>query len=124
MSRSEVKSAVYDTRVDVRTVATLCRYYIDQHDPPASLSGLISDSLEDFVDVLESNKLVKRVEDTLEAKQMLEATLGRATHKRGDRALIRQIQVETVTHETSQITADVEDIKFGERPTPEKKEEQ
>lgn len=126
MSRSKIISGTYETRMDVRTMATLCKFYIDNHEPPVSLADLQRKALEDYVTILENNERVERVEGTLEAKKLLEATVGRATCGRGDRALIRQIQVETgeVARAEIQPAVDIEDIKFGERPTPDREEKQ
>ncbi len=113
--RNKVTSGAYETRTDVRVIATLCKYYVDLGDHPASLGSLIAAALDDFMSILIANKLVEEIGDTLEAKKYLEATFGKATHRRGTRALIRQIQVETLAQDRPQPLG-VEEIKFGERP--------
>ena len=115
---NKTKSGSFETRMDVRTIATLCAYYVKQGDPPASLGGLLSTALEDMTTILERNKLVERITDTLDAKKLLEATVGRATHRRGSRALIKQIQVETLEKRTY-TPIDPENIQFGKRPEEE-----
>ena len=119
--RSNIKSGTFETRVDIRIMATLCQFYIDNGEPPLSLADLQRKALEDYVIVLESNKMTKRIGSTLEAKRLLESMVGRATTSRGERALLRRIQIEADARRWAEIqpTADVEDIKFGERPDKE-----
>ncbi len=114
----EVRKATYETRIDARVMAALCIFYKRNNTPRPSLANLIATALDDFLAILEKNNVAVRVRDTLEAKKLLEAEFGRATHRRGERGLIRQIQVEegAVARAEIQPATKLEDIKFGERP--------
>ena len=96
---SDVRSSVVEARVDVRTLATALVFYESQGVRVTSLCALASTMLEDFVSALEESGLVSRVEDSTEAKLALEEVIGKATIKRGRKALVRQIQRESLAVE-------------------------
>jgi len=116
---SRRRKVAYEARIDPRVMAALCTFYKSNDMPASSLSNLISTALEDFLIILEKRNFAARVKGTLEAKKLLEAEFGRAAHRRGERSLIRQIQVEEgdVARAEIQPHTHIEDIKFGERPS-------
>jgi len=119
---AERRKVTYESRVDPRVVAALCTFYKDNNISVSSLSDLISTSLEDFLTILEKRNFVVRVKGTLEAKKLLEGEFGRAAHRRGERSLIRQIQMEEgeIARAEVHTSIPIEDIKFGERPGTDK----
>ena len=94
--RSEVRSCAIETRTDVRTPASILKFYLANDKRVSTLSGLISAVLEDFLSILEENKLVERIKSTEEAKRLLESYTGRATYRRGERMLIKQMSAESL----------------------------
>lgn len=102
----KAKSAVIECRADVRSLATLLRYYwnsprITAGGVPRTKSGLVSAAVEDLTTILVYNNLVKRETSTEEAIKYLER-YGMSNvnpRGRGHKEVLKQLEIERPTVE-------------------------
>ena len=90
-------SAVYSSRLDIRTVATLAKYWQSKGYVAPSVSQLMRLSIEAFADILDQNLCVEKEESAQEAQLYLEEIgIFKSLSSRNRNTLIKQIQTEAL----------------------------
>ena len=64
--RTKPKTLVVEGRVDMRDLSTIAKYYDKENNLPRTKSGLVSQIVNDFVELLIANKLIDRQTSTLD----------------------------------------------------------
>ena len=95
------KTCVIEGRVDIRDLATIARYLQLINTLPTSKSGLITEIIGAWADVLVMNDMIDRTTDTITAVQELERlgfSMGGESRSgtRNRRTYLKQIQKETI----------------------------
>ena len=92
-------SAVYSSRMDIRTVASLTKYWISKGHKPTSVSELMRLSLETFSDLLYQNSCTEKF-TAQDAYNFLESIgLLKTLSSRNRTSLVKQIQSEVLKSE-------------------------
>jgi hypothetical protein len=95
------KTAVLLTRCDLRSIATIAKFYQSRGIELSSKSGLVSRCVEDFCDLLVNNGKVDRFLSTSEARDYLAGIGLRELNRSGsDKAYLEQIQIENYIAES------------------------
>ena len=92
------KTAVMESRVDMRSLASITRYLIKKGYNPSTKSSLIRVGIESFAVILKSNDLDKGFDSTHEALQFMNNVgyvFGRLGDK-GNKELVIQLQAESI----------------------------
>ena len=102
--RNKPKTLVVEGRVDMRDLSTIAKYLDSENNLPRTKSGLVSQNIRDFAELLVNNKLIARTTSTLDALRDLEQLgfeMGGPSRngKRNRRSYLKQIQLETLGHE-------------------------
>jgi len=71
-----LNDAVVQSRVDKRCLATVSKWYVSRGVLPRSASELIRNILEDFVEILVSNGKVELIDNSEDARQILDDLFG------------------------------------------------
>jgi len=109
--RKKPKTLVVEGRVDMRDLASIAKYLDTQNNLPRTKSGLVSQIVSDFAELLISNKLIARTTSTMDALRDLEQLgfeMGGPSRngQRNRRSYLKQIQLETLGQE-EQILPDI-----------------
>ena len=92
------KTIVAQSRMDIRVLASLHRFYLNGSVSFANRSALIAAICEDFLRILEREGMAKRFESTASALQYLEhsGVIRSLEEEPSHRALLEKIQAESV----------------------------
>lgn len=112
--RNKPKTLVVEGRVDMRDLSTIAKYLDSENNLPRTKSGLVSQIISDFAELLVNNKLIARTTSTLDALRDLEQLgfeMGGPSRngKRNRRSYLKQIQLETLGHE-EQVLPDFDSV--------------
>lgn len=108
---SNLRTAVVQTRLDVRTLATLYGFYKEHGIVVRNKSELLNIVCEDYLSILERNNVAERIEETSAAYNTLyrDGILRDVNSEPSRRALISQIQKETVLSEVAEMSRSITD---------------
>jgi len=95
LQQGSTNTQAIETRLDIRNIATLHRFYALNNFHPASKSALIRTAIEDFQRILVSNELAEKFASSEEAIKYLNKT-GFSFNKRSLNVLSLQITKETI----------------------------
>ena len=91
---------VIEGRADIRSIATLARYFIEQGNAPRSKSELVRFIIETFSDILVDNGITERFRSTQRAKAYMDRiAMGPSRDDKLYNSLLQQIQKETLQDE-------------------------
>lgn len=106
-------STVVETRVDVRVLAALCRYFVEKGSTPGTMSGLVSLSIDALHQLLLHNEKIKPIASFNDALLILSSQnikLG----KKSRRSLVKALELEDITldekGESTEIEKEAESI--------------
>lgn len=108
MQQEAITSQAIETRLDVRDIATLYKFYALNDFHPSSKSALLREAFSDLCRILVSNDLAKKFASSTEAIDYLDS-VGFNFNKRSINVLSLQIDQETIvasSHEDATVTPD------------------
>lgn len=106
MQQGSVNTQAIETRLDIRDIATIHKFYVSGGYYPPSKSALVREAIKDFRRLLLSNDLAEGFASSSEAANYLN-DVGFSLNKRSINILSLQIDRETIvapSHEDTTVT--------------------
>jgi len=88
---SSKRTIVGEVRIDIRTFATLLRFYLERGLPPTSRSQIYRQAFEDYVEILSRLGHIERFLDTAAAHEYIISYFGCDFTRRGGSKVVDSI---------------------------------